>query len=142
MILPPATLGLLGGGQLGRYFVSAAHELGYRVIVLDPDHDCVAGRIADEHVAAPYDDQAALDHLASRCAAVTTEFESVPAQVLFYLARHVPVRPSPEAVAICQNRSEEKAFLKSRGFPHVPHASIFSEEDAMSSPLRSPPRNS
>lgn len=95
MILPPATLGLLGGGQLGRYFVIAAHELGYRVIVLDPDPDCVAGRIADEHVAASYDDQAALDHLANRCAAVTTEFESVPAQALSYLARHIPVRPSP-----------------------------------------------
>lgn len=134
MILPPATLGLLGGGQLGRYFVIAAHELGYRVIVLDPDPDCVAGRIGDEHVAASYDDQAALDHLANRCAAVTTEFESVPAQALSYLARHIPVRPSPEAVAICQNRGDEKAFLKSRGFPHVPYASICGEEDAMSAP--------
>ncbi len=73
MILPPATLGLLGGGQLGRFFVMAAHELGYRVIVLDPDHDSPAGRIADEHLVAGYDDLSALGHLAKSCAAVTTE---------------------------------------------------------------------
>jgi len=127
MIQPPATLGLLGGGQLGRYFVIAAHELGYRVIVLDPDAHSIAGRIADEHLAAPYDDQEALNHLAKHCSAVTTEFESVPAQVMAYLARFVSVRPSPEAVSICQNRSTEKAFLKANGFPHAPFAEIHSE---------------
>lgn len=129
MIRPPATLGLLGGGQLGRYFVIAAHELGYRVIVLDPDAHSVAGRIADQHLAAPYDDQEALNHLARQCSAITTEFESVPAQVLAYLAQFVSVRPSPEAVSICQNRSTEKAFLKANGFPHAPFADIQSEAD-------------
>ncbi len=130
MILPPATLGLLGGGQLGRFFVVAAHELGYRVIVLDPDPDSPAGRIADEHLAAVYDDPAALGYLAESCAAVTTEFENVPAKVLHFLAMSGRVRPGAEAVAICQNRSVEKEFLKRNGFPHAPYADIRNEEDA------------
>jgi 5-(carboxyamino)imidazole ribonucleotide synthase len=129
MILPPATLGLLGGGQLGRFFVMAAHELGYRVIVLDPDRDSPAGRIADEHLAAGYDDPAALNHIARSCAAVTTEFENVPASTLAYLALSVHVRPGAEAVAVCQNRSTEKGFLKRHGFPYVPYADIRSEDD-------------
>jgi 5-(carboxyamino)imidazole ribonucleotide synthase len=129
MILPPATLGLLGGGQLGRFFVMAAHELGYRVVVLDPDPESPAGRIADEHLAAGYNDPAALGHLAESCAAVTTEFENVPAKALHYLALSVRVRPGAETVAICQNRSAEKGFLKRHGFPHAPYADIRCEED-------------
>ena len=129
MILPPATLGVLGGGQLGRYFVIAAHELGYQVMVLDPDCNSPTGRIADEHIAAAYDDPEALDCMAKNCAAVTTEFESVPASALAYLARFVPVHPSAKAVAICQNRSAEKSFLKQHGFAHAPYADICSEND-------------
>lgn len=129
MILPPATLGMLGGGQLGRYFVMAAHELGYRVLVLDPDSCSVAGRIADEHLVAAYDDRVALDRMAESCAAITMEFESVPADSLAYLAKFVPVRPGSEAVAICQNRSLEKDFLKLHGFSHAPYADIRSEDD-------------
>lgn len=129
MILPPATLGLLGGGQLGRFFVSAAHELGYRVIVLDPDPDSPAGRIADEHLAAAYDDPAALEHLAASCAAVTLEFENVPAGSLAWLERSLPVRPGAAAVSICQNRCAEKAFLRQHGFPVAPYAEIRSSED-------------
>lgn len=128
-ILPPATLGLLGGGQLGRYFVHAAHELGYRVVVLDPDPDCVAGRAADAHLVAAYDDPAALQHLAQTCVAVTTEFESVPAAALSTLERHLPVRPGAEAVAVCQDRRMEKAFLARHGFPLAPHAVILAEHD-------------
>ncbi|MBT9461000.1 MAG: 5-(carboxyamino)imidazole ribonucleotide synthase [Rugosibacter sp.] len=134
MILPPATLGLLGGGQLGRYFIMAARELGYRVMVLDPDRHSPAGRIADEHLAAAYDDQHALDHMARSCAAVTTEFESVPSAALTYLAGFVPVRPGAEAVAICQNRRMEKDFLKRHGLPHAPYADIRSEDDVGNAP--------
>lgn len=76
MILPPATLGVLGGGQLGRYFVIAAQQMGYRVVVFDPDKHSVAGRIADTHLVADYHDEAALTRFASLCAAVTTEFEN------------------------------------------------------------------
>ncbi len=129
MILPPATLGLLGGGQLGRFFVMAAHDLGYRVAVLDPDPVSPAGRIADEHFAAAYDDPVALGHLAKSCAAVTTEFENVPAKALHYLAMSVRVRPGAEAVAVCQNRIAEKGFLKRYGFPHAPYAEICNEDD-------------
>lgn len=129
MILPPATLGVLGGGQLGRYFVLAARELGYRVMVLDPDLHSAAGRIADQHIAADYDDQPALHRMATSCAAVTTEFESVPAAALAYLAKFVPVRPGAQAVAICQDRSTEKRFLKQHGFPHAPYADIGSADE-------------
>lgn len=132
MILPPATLGLLGGGQLGCYFIMAAREMGYRVMLIDPDRDSPAGRIADKHLVAAYDDVDALDHMALSCAAVTTEFENVPANTLAKLARFVPVRPGAEAVAICQNRSAEKNFLKQHGFPHAPYADIFAEDDLRS----------
>ncbi len=129
MILPPAILGMLGGGQLGRFFVIAAHELGYRVAVLDPDPHSPAGRIADRHLVAAYDDADALEEMAGLCAAVTTEFENVPADTLANLAKFVPVRPGAEAVAICQNRSAEKGFLKRHGFPHAPYADIRGEDD-------------
>ncbi|HEY3431855.1 MAG TPA: 5-(carboxyamino)imidazole ribonucleotide synthase [Rhodocyclaceae bacterium] len=129
MILPPATLGMLGGGQLGRFFVMAAHEMGYKVVVLDPDANSPAGKIADRHLQAAYDDQDALNVMAETCAAVTTEFENVPADTLSYLAKFVPVRPGAEAVAVCQQRMKEKGFLKANGFPHAPYAEIHSEAD-------------
>lgn len=129
MILPPATLGVLGGGQLGRYFVLAARELGYRTLVLDPDPRSVAGAVADEHLVAAYDDPLALARVAERCAAVTTEFESVPAAALAQLERAVPVRPGSAAVAICQDRSTEKGFLRLHALPHAPYADILREDD-------------
>jgi len=129
MISPPATLGMLGGGQLGRFFVIAAHEMGYRVVVLDPDPHSPAGLIADEHLIAAFEDPDALNRMAASCAAVTTEFENVPADTLAYLSKFVPVRPGAEAVAICQNRSAEKNFLKTHGFPHAPYADICSDAD-------------
>jgi 5-(carboxyamino)imidazole ribonucleotide synthase len=132
MLLPPATLGMLGGGQLGRFFVIAAHEMGYRVVVLDPDPHSPAGRIADEHLVADYADPDALNRMAEICAAVTTEFENVPAGTLAYLSKFVPVRPSAEAVAICQNRGREKGFLKAHGFPHAPYVDISDEADIAS----------
>ncbi|HEY6895629.1 MAG TPA: 5-(carboxyamino)imidazole ribonucleotide synthase [Rhodocyclaceae bacterium] len=134
MILPPATLGMLGGGQLGRFFVMAAHEMGYRVVVLDPDANSPAGRIADRHLQAAYDDADALNVMAESCAAVTTEFENVPADTLAYLAKFVPVRPGAEAVAICQNRMAEKGFLRDNGFPHAPYAEIHREADVKAAP--------
>lgn len=129
MILPPATLGMLGGGQLARFFVVAAHEMGYRITVLDPDKNSPAGKIADVHLCAAYDDAAALEEMARTCAAVTTEFENVPASTLEALAKTVRVYPSASAVAICQNRMLEKNFLRDSGFPHAPYAEIRSEAD-------------
>ena len=129
MILPPATLGMLGGGQLGRFFVSAAHEMGYKVWVLDPDPHSPAGLIADRHLVAAYDDYVALDSLGSACAAVTTEFENVPADTLDYLTKCIPVHPAASAVAVCQNRIAEKTFLADHGLPHGPFAVIRGEDD-------------
>ncbi|NMG46726.1 5-(carboxyamino)imidazole ribonucleotide synthase [Azoarcus communis] len=132
MILPPATLGMLGGGQLGRFFVSAAHEMGYKVWVLDPDPHSPAGLLADRHLIAAYDDYQALDEFAAGCAAVTTEFENVPADTLDYLVKFLPVHPAASAVAVCQNRIAEKSFLADNGLPHGPFAAIRNEDDIRS----------
>jgi len=119
----------LGGGQLGRFFVVAAHEMGYKVTVLDPDKNSPAGKIADVHICAKYDDEAALKQIAETCEAVTTEFENVPAATLAKLAETVPVRPSGESVAIAQHRVSEKNFLKNAGLPVAPFAVIDSDAD-------------
>lgn len=128
-ILPPATLGMLGGGQLGRFFVHAAHEMGYQVWVLDPDANSPAGKVADRHLLAEYEDFAALDLMAETCAAVTTEFENVPAGTLEYLAKFIPVRPGAAAVSVCQNRIAEKTFLADNGLPHGPFRALRSADD-------------
>ena len=98
-ILPPAMLGILGGGQLGRMFTVAAKTMGYKVTVLDPDPNAPAAEFADRHLCAPFDDEAALDELA-KCAAVTTEFENVNADAMRFLAKHTNVSPSGDCVAI------------------------------------------
>lgn len=128
-ILPPAMLGMLGGGQLGRFFVIAAHEMGYKVTVLDPDKNSPAGRIADVHLCAAYDDAAVLRQLSETCAAVTTEFENVPAATLEHLAQHCTVRPSASAVAIAQHRVSEKTFFRDVGLPVGMFEVINSEAD-------------
>ena len=116
MILPDATLGMLGGGQLGRMFTVAARTMGYRVIVLDPDPASPAAELSNEHICAAFDDHAALEKIGRACAAITTEFENVPADSLNFLATFCPVRPSAKAVAIAQNRIREKIFLRDSGF--------------------------
>ncbi|MDP1863220.1 MAG: 5-(carboxyamino)imidazole ribonucleotide synthase [Thiobacillus sp.] len=128
-ILPGATLGILGGGQLGRMFTLAARTMGYKVMVLDPDGASPAGQMADEHVQADYTDLAALKKLGVACAAVTTEFENVPAASLIELARHCRVAPSAEAVAIAQDRGHEKTWLADNGFATAPFTLINSEAD-------------
>jgi 5-(carboxyamino)imidazole ribonucleotide synthase len=126
--LPPgSTLGVLGGGQLGRMFVHAAQVLGYDTLVLDPDAHSPAGTVAQGQLQAAYDDAAALAEMGARAAAVTTEFENVPAPSLAALARHVPVRPAAEAVAICPDRAAEKAHFARAGVPCAPHAVIDSD---------------
>jgi 5-(carboxyamino)imidazole ribonucleotide synthase len=129
MILPGSTLGVLGGGQLGRMFCVAARTMGYKTVVLDPDSSSPAGHIADEHIKAGYTDQQALDLLADRCDAITTEFENVPADSLKYLATKKPVHPSAQSVEIAQNRIDEKNFAKKHGIEPAPFAAIYSEQD-------------
>jgi 5-(carboxyamino)imidazole ribonucleotide synthase len=120
VILPGATLGVLGGGQLGRMFVLQARTMGYHVVVLDPDPQSPAGRMADVHLRAGYADPRALEQLAATCAAVTTEFENVPAEALERLARSCRVRPPVKAVALAQDRISEKSFLERAGFSTAP----------------------
>ena len=129
MIFPDAMLGMLGGGQLGRMFTLAAHSMGYRVAVLDPDPLSPAGAIADVHLKAAYQDREALQQLADSCAAITTEFENVPADSLRWLANHCTVRPAGDAVAIAQDRVREKAFFTACGLAVAPYAVIESTAD-------------
>ena len=128
MITPPATLGILGGGQLGRYFVMAARTMGYGTVVLEPDPHAPAGKVADEHIVAAYDDESALKHLAAVCAVVTTEFENPPAAAMEWLSLHTAVRPSASAVAITQDRRTEKAFLRAAGVPVAPYQVIETDD--------------
>ena len=129
VINPPAMLGMLGGGQLGRFFVIAAHELGYKVTVLDPDQNSPAGKIADVHICANFDDALALKKMADTCQAVTTEFENVPAKSLEKLALATTVRPSAACVAIAQHRVLEKNFIKEAGLPVAPFVVVNSASD-------------
>jgi 5-(carboxyamino)imidazole ribonucleotide synthase len=116
VILPGATLGVLGGGQLGRMFTLQARTMGYRVIVLDPDPASPAGAVADGQIRTGYDDERGLAEMAAACAAITTEFENVPAATLERLAKSSVVRPPVEAVATAQDRIAEKSFLQQHGF--------------------------
>lgn len=129
MILPGATLGMLGGGQLGRMFTTAAQTMGYKVIVLDPDSHSPAGLIANRHLCARYDDEHALTELAKACDAITTEFENIPASTLAFLESRTVVHPSSEALSKTQNRIVEKEFISSLGLPVAPFAAIRSHDD-------------
>ena len=128
IIAPPAMLGILGGGQLGRFFAMAAKRMGYQVTVLDPDPNAPAAAFADEHICAAYDDEAALAKLA-QCAAVTTEFENVNAAAMTKLAQKTRVTPAGELVAIAQNRIDEKAAIRKASLPVTPYQAIRSRED-------------
>jgi len=134
VILPGATLGLLGGGQLGRMFTVAARTLGYRVTVLDPDPFSPAAEFATGHLEADYTDPPSLARLAAECAAVTTEFENAPASALEQLAASVVVRPSGSSVAVAQDRRREKSFFSKGGLPVGPFAVIESQADIDAAP--------
>jgi 5-(carboxyamino)imidazole ribonucleotide synthase len=129
MILPGATIGVLGGGQLGRMFTLAAKVMGYQVVVLDPDPSSPAGQVADVHLKADYRDAVALLRMGSLCDAVTTEFENVPAASLDMLAKHCLVAPSPQALAVAQDRLVEKSRAREFGCDTAPFANIESEAD-------------
>ena len=123
-LLPGATLGVLGGGQLGRMFVHAAQAMGYSTAVLDPDAHSPAGRVSHHHIRADYGDAAGLAALARVSDAITTEFENVPAAALATLAALRPVAPAASAVAIAQDRAQEKAHFVRCGVPCAPYAVI------------------
>lgn len=128
-IMPGAMLGVLGGGQLGRMFVQAAQQMGYRVTVLDPAIDSPAGQVADDFVCADFSDHAALEKLGKQCAAITTEFENIPAKSLYKLEQSCIVKPDAHSVSIAQNRVLEKQFLADNGFFVAPFAIIAQPQD-------------
>lgn len=128
-IVPGDWLGMIGGGQLGRMFCHAAQSLGYKVAVLDPDEHSPAGAVAELHIHAGYEDPEGLARLSARCKAITTEFENVPARSLETLAQAAMVSPSAQAVAIVQDRIEEKAFIRSTGADVAPYAAIHARSD-------------
>lgn len=128
VILPGATLGVLGGGQLGRMFAHAAQAMGYFTVVLDKDETSPAGLVSHHHVRTGYEDAQGLAQLAKLCAAVTTEFENVPAGSLNKLAESLPVSPAGSAVAIAQDRAAEKAHFVKCGVPCAPYAVIETTE--------------
>ena len=134
-ILPGATLGVLGGGQLGRMFVHAAQRMGYFTAVLDPDADSPAGRVSHHHIHTDYGDVDGLARLAGLADAVTTEFENVPAPSLEHLAVARPVAPAAPAIAIAQDRIAEKAHFGRCGVACAPYAAI---ETANSAALAAP----
>ncbi|MBI2769334.1 MAG: 5-(carboxyamino)imidazole ribonucleotide synthase [Burkholderiales bacterium] len=127
-IQPGATLGVMGGGQLGRMFVHAAQRMGYFTAVLDPDASSPAGKVSHHHIQADYLDDGGLAQLAACSAAITTEFENVPAPALRTLAAMRPVAPGAEAVAIAQDRAQEKAHFTRCGVACAPYAVIETQQ--------------
>jgi 5-(carboxyamino)imidazole ribonucleotide synthase len=130
----PTTLGVMGGGQLGRMFVQAAQAMGYFTVVLDPDVISPAGLVSHYHIQTDYLDQQGLAQLLQRCAAVTTEFENVPAPALVTLGAARPTAPSADAVAIAQDRIKEKAHLARSGVSVAPYAVIETAEQLAAVP--------
>ena len=127
-IAPGATLGVVGGGQLGRMFVHAAQQMGYAAAVLDVDPASPAGGVAQHHLRAGYLDEHGLSQLMQLATAITTEFENVPAAALRTLSAQRRVAPGADAVAVCQDRAEEKACFARSGVRCAPHALIDSAD--------------
>ncbi len=123
-LLPGATVGVVGGGQLGRYFVLEARRLGYHTWVLDPDENAPAMQLAEHKLVAAYDDTDALTALGQACDAVTIEFENVPAESLEHLATLCRVAPGADSIRIAQDRNVEKSVASEHGLQPVPYAAL------------------
>ena len=130
----PATLGVLGGGQLGRMLVHAAQRMGYGTVVLDPAADSPAGQACHRQIVATYDDMCGWQQLLDTCDAITTEFENVPAAALEYLSARKPVSPPAAAVAIAQDRALEKQHFTRCGVPCAPYRVIATADDVAQAP--------
>ena len=133
-LAPGSTLGVLGGGQLARLFVHAAQTMGYSTAVLDADPTSPAGLVSHHHIQTGYEDPDGLAQLAALCDAVTTEFENVPAVSLAALAGQLPVAPAARAVAVAQDRAQEKAHFVRCGVPCAPYAVIETAEQLTATP--------
>jgi 5-(carboxyamino)imidazole ribonucleotide synthase len=123
------TIGIIGGGQLGRMLAMAAARLNFRTIVLEPAEDCPAAQVANAQIVAAYDDPSALAELAERCDVVTYEFENVPVTAAEALQRSVPVYPPPKALEVAQDRLTEKRFLNACGIETARFHAVDSQAD-------------
>ena len=128
-IAPPASIGILGGGQLGRMLALAARAMGYRIIVLDPDPDCPAASVADRMILADYDDVGAALRLASLCAVVTYELEHVAAAVIDAVDAIIPVHPGRVPLAVTQDRLAERRFVEHAGIEVAPWREVRTDDD-------------
>ena len=128
-LAPGATIGIIGGGQLGRMLAMAAARLGYRTLVLEPQADCPAAQVANMQIAAAYDDAQALARLARECAIVTYEFENVPVEAARALGLDVPVFPPPRALEVAQDRLIEKTELNRMGIATARFLRVDSDAD-------------
>lgn len=135
-ILPGSTIGILGGGQLGRMFALSARRMGYRVHTLAPDTDTPAGQISDVEIHAEYDDLDAIRRFSQAVDVVTFEFENVPSATAAEAARHAPVRPGGQVLHTTQNRVREKQFLQGAGIPVAPFEIVNEESDLPSAIAR------
>ena len=115
MLEPGSTIGILGGGQLGRMLAAAAAQLGYRTLVLAPDEESVAAQTASSFIRADYHNHIVLDDFAAACDVVTYEFENIALAPVSYLATKVPVHPNPGALGVAQDRANEKSFVAGLG---------------------------
>jgi 5-(carboxyamino)imidazole ribonucleotide synthase len=127
--LPPAVIGVIGGGQLGMMTIREAQRMGYRTIVWDPSRECPAARLADEAIAAPFDDPNAATILCDNADVVTYEFENIDSRTVEVVERSVPVYPGSTILKIAQHRNEEKSELAKRGFPVVPFRAATGENE-------------
>ena len=141
MIPPGKTIGIVGGGQLGRMLALTARRMGYRIAVLDPELACPAGPVADLALTAPFDDSKALRRLAEASDVVTYEFENIPTESLRQMASLRPVFPDPSVLHICQHREREKQFLQSSGFP-CPKFEVVASASDLASALKKFPGKS
>ncbi|TXT26660.1 MAG: 5-(carboxyamino)imidazole ribonucleotide synthase [Planctomycetota bacterium] len=128
-ILPGATLGVLGSGQLGRMFAIAARRMGYRVHTFSPDSDSPTGQVADEEITASYENLDAVSDFAKRVSVITFEFENVPSATAEAAARFAPVRPAGQVLHVTQHRLREKTYLREHGFPVTPYRAVRSAEE-------------
>ena len=129
VLLPGATVGVLGGGQLGRMMALAARRMGYRIVVLDPDTRCPTGQFADEVVVGSLDDEEAALELARLCDVVTLDTEHVPADLLDKIAAVTPVRPAPSVLRTIQDRQTQKRFLDTQALPQAAWAPVGSDAE-------------
>jgi 5-(carboxyamino)imidazole ribonucleotide synthase len=132
VIAPGSTIGILGGGQLGRMTALAARSMGYTIHVLDPDADCSAAPVADRVVAAPFDDVDAAREMARHCDVVTLEIEQIATSVIDAANMYAPTRPGSEVVGIVQDRARQKSWLEKSGFPVGPYRAVNTADDVAS----------